>query len=163
MDTLGKGQESLGGSYQASNNIVPIHQVFFEETSFYNNETVSEPMSATASSNQRLNGQNSYSEESIFGSVYKVPRTPRILQSLSSIFLALLKEAHGPRIECTHQRFYHFEGKILNLTFIFIDTLVTLIVVQDILIVFQHFSSQDILIKDRTFINFRTFSPQDNI
>ena len=42
-------------------------------------------------------------------------------------------------------------------------TLVTLIVVQDILIVFQHFSSQDILIKDRTFINFRTFSPQDVI
>ena len=43
------------------------------------------------------------------------------------------------------------------------NTLVSLIVVQDILIVFQHFSSQDILIKDRTFINFRTFSPQDVI
>ena len=115
MDTLGKGQQSLGGSYQASNNIVPIHQVFFEETSFYNNETVSEPMSATASSNQRLNGQaSSYYSEFNFGSVYKVPRTPRILQSLSSIFLALLKVAHGPRIECTHQRFYHFEGRILN-------------------------------------------------
>ena len=29
--------------------------------------------------------------------------------------------------------------------------------VQDILIIFQHFSSQDILIKDRTFINFERF------
>ena len=41
------------------------------------------------------------------------------------------------------------------------STLVTLIVVQDILIVFQHFSSQDTLIKDRTLIKFGTFSLQD--
>ena len=37
------------------------------------------------------------------------------------------------------------------------DTLVFRIEVQDILIIFQHFSSQDILIKDRTFINFERF------
>ena len=33
-------------------------------------------------------------------------------------------------------------------------TLVTLIAVQDILIIFKHFSSQDILIRDRTFSDF---------
>ena len=37
---------------------------------------------------------------------------------------------------------------------VFAVTLVTLIAVQDILIIFKHFSSQDILIRDRTFSDF---------
>ena len=98
---------------------VPIHQVFFEETSFYNNETMSQTSttsrSSSATSYEGYHNTQQKSESIITGSIYKVPRTPRILQSLSSIFLALLKVAHGPRIECTHQRFYHFEGKDINI------------------------------------------------
>ena len=42
-----------------------------------------------------------------------------------------------------------------------IRTLVCLIVVQDILIIFEQFSSQDILIRSRTLINFREIFQQD--
>ncbi len=42
-------------------------------------------------------------------SVYKVSSTPRLLQSLSSVFLSILKKANGPKIECTFQRYFHFE------------------------------------------------------
>ena len=103
---------------------MPIHQVFFEETSFYNNETMSQTSatsrSSSATSYEGYHNTQQKSESIITGSIYKVPRTPRILQSLSSIFLALLKVAHGPRIECTHQRFYHFEGK--DVQYIFLST-----------------------------------------
>ena len=79
-----------------SDEVVPIHQVFFDETlKVYPN--------VTHRSRQYKNG-----------AVFKVPRTPRILQSLSSIFLSLLKLAHGPHIECTYQRFYHFETNTMT-------------------------------------------------
>ena len=44
-----------------------------------------------------------------------------------------------------------------------ITTLVTLIAVQDILIIFKHFSSQDILIRDRTFSDFGDFGENCSI
>jgi len=43
-------------------------------------------------------------------------------------------------------------------TQILLITLVSLIEVQDILIIFQHFSSQEALIRDRTLINFSKIS-----
>ena len=46
--------------------------------------------------------------------MFQVPKTPRLLQSLSSIFLSVLKEAKGPHIECTYQRFYHFDPNTIN-------------------------------------------------
>ena len=43
------------------------------------------------------------------------------------------------------------------------DTLVTLIAVQDILIIFKYFSSQDIPIRDRTFSDFGDFGENCSI
>ena len=64
---------------------IPIHQVFFEDK-----------------------WDNSTRFQAEMGVHFKVPPT-KILQNLSAIFLQLLKLSSGPRIECTHQRFYHFE------------------------------------------------------
>ena len=49
--------------------------------------------------------------------------------------------------------FYVLVCNLFGMGFI-LATLVTLIAVQDILIIFKHFSSQDILIRDRTFSDF---------
>ena len=63
---------------------IPIHQVFFED-----NWNITQNLSNNVK--------------------FKVP-PKKILQNLSGIFLELLKISGGPKIECTHQRFYHFEN-----------------------------------------------------
>ena len=87
--------DELDPYIKRNENQVPIHLVYFDETIKRENDT-------------RVDEKRS--QEYDGGAVYKVPNTPRVLQSLSSIFLSLLKVAHGPHIECTHQRFYHFEA-----------------------------------------------------
>ena len=82
--------------WKPSESTIPIHQVFFEDT--WDNST-------SRTKNVEENGVN-----------FKVP--PRkILQNLSAIFLQLLKLSNGPRIECTHQRFYHFEQNHIGLSY----------------------------------------------
>ena len=85
---------------------VPIHQVFFED----GNRTVATVTGSTF----RNNGGKILKSRKREGALFKVPKTPRLLQSLSSIFLSVLKVAKGPQIECTYQRFYHFDPNTIN-------------------------------------------------
>lgn len=76
--------------YMAFDTAQPIYQVFFDDVQM---------------SNPSSNGLQR---------MFKVPRNTRVLQNLSSIFLSILKLAHGPGIECTYQRFYYFEANIID-------------------------------------------------
>jgi hypothetical protein len=80
---------------------IPIHQVFFDEQDLFANNSTQAIVEEI--------GQEQHP-----GSVFRVPNTTRLLQSLSAIFLSVLKLANGPHIECTYQRYYHFEPSNIN-------------------------------------------------